>query len=393
MNKKNVLLLIPYLAHYRREALELLAEKLKSENFSFTIFTGQNRMKKEIPCADIKGAWMKQLESQQFRFFGANIGFQRGLIKSLGVAAPDAVVCLFIPGHMGHVLALLYCLRKKIPFLLWGCAYERLEAGRATRLIRRPIRRFFLDRAAGHICYGKELKKELLGRGIAGQRIWIAQNTVNVERIAKESEAITRQSARGNIGIQENSIVYLFVGALIKPKNLEALVRAFSVMNLEHSSAELYIVGQGVERAHLEELCQQLEMSKNIIFTGAKYDADLRDYFAAADVFVMPGTGGLAVNEAMAYGLPVIAAEGDGTVADLVDHQQSGYVLKNQCSFEEVLEALRWFFSAAGQGVVDSSEAIRDRILTKASMENMVKNFFDAIRTTVDRGNAKGDLE
>jgi glycosyltransferase involved in cell wall biosynthesis len=44
----------------------------------------------------------------------------------------------------------------------------------------------------------------------------------------------------------------------------------------------------------------------------------LKPYFAEADLFVLPGTGGLAVQEAMSYGLPVIVAKGDGTQDDLV---------------------------------------------------------------------------
>ncbi len=41
-------------------------------------------------------------------------------------------------------------------------------------------------------------------------------------------------------------------------------------------------------------------------------------YFARADLFVLPGTGGLAVQQAMAHALPVIVARGDGTQDDLV---------------------------------------------------------------------------
>jgi glycosyltransferase involved in cell wall biosynthesis len=53
-------------------------------------------------------------------------------------------------------------------------------------------------------------------------------------------------------------------------------------------------------------------------FPGAKRGAELEAYFLSADLFVLPGTGGLAVQEAMAHGLPVIVAEGDGTQDDLV---------------------------------------------------------------------------
>ena len=51
---------------------------------------------------------------------------------------------------------------------------------------------------------------------------------------------------------------------------------------------------------------------------GAKHGAELAPFFQAADLFVLPGTGGLAVQQAMSYGLPVLVAQGDGTQADLV---------------------------------------------------------------------------
>jgi glycosyltransferase involved in cell wall biosynthesis len=53
-------------------------------------------------------------------------------------------------------------------------------------------------------------------------------------------------------------------------------------------------------------------------FEGAKHGPELSPYFTAADLFVLPGTGGLAVQEAMSYGLPVIVAQGDGTQDALV---------------------------------------------------------------------------
>jgi len=49
-----------------------------------------------------------------------------------------------------------------------------------------------------------------------------------------------------------------------------------------------------------------------------KHGEELKPYFEAADLFVLPGTGGLAIQEAMANGLAVIVAKGDGTQDDLV---------------------------------------------------------------------------
>ena len=82
------------------------------------------------------------------------------------------------------------------------------------------------------------------------------------------------------------------------------------------SKPRLVIVGDGPERAKLESLAKEVYPSAE--FVGTKHGAELTPYFAEADLFVLPGTGGLAVQEAMAHGLPVIVAKGDGTQDDLV---------------------------------------------------------------------------
>jgi len=78
----------------------------------------------------------------------------------------------------------------------------------------------------------------------------------------------------------------------------------------------LVIVGDGPQRITLETLAQEIYPSA--VFVGARHGAELKPYFAEADIFVLPGTGGLAVQEAMSYGLPIIVAQGDGTQDDLV---------------------------------------------------------------------------
>jgi glycosyltransferase involved in cell wall biosynthesis len=78
----------------------------------------------------------------------------------------------------------------------------------------------------------------------------------------------------------------------------------------------LVIVGDGPARREFESLAERIYPQTE--FKGAIHGSDLEPYFMQADLFVLPGTGGLAVQQAMAYGLPVIAAQGDGTQADLV---------------------------------------------------------------------------
>ena len=96
-------------------------------------------------------------------------------------------------------------------------------------------------------------------------------------------------------------------------KRIDSLLHACAQLG---STPRLVIVGDGPEREYSGSSCPgHLPEAE---FTGAKHGAELTPYFSGADLFVLPGTGGLAVQEAMSYGLPIIVAQGDGTQDDLV---------------------------------------------------------------------------
>ena len=103
----------------------------------------------------------------------------------------------------------------------------------------------------------------------------------------------------------------LFVGRLEEEKHVDELVRAFA--RLPHGlGARLEVVGMGSLRTSLETLASELGAGGQVSFHGAVDDAGLDAAYARADLFVMPGTAelqSLATLEAMASGLPVVAAD------------------------------------------------------------------------------------
>ncbi len=107
----------------------------------------------------------------------------------------------------------------------------------------------------------------------------------------------------------------LFVGRLQPRKRIDLLLRACAALPAA-LQPRLLIVGDGPARVELEAEAQQVYPAAE--FTGARHGEALASLFKMADLFVLPGTGGLAVQQAMAYGLPVIVAQGDGTQDDLV---------------------------------------------------------------------------
>jgi glycosyltransferase involved in cell wall biosynthesis len=109
--------------------------------------------------------------------------------------------------------------------------------------------------------------------------------------------------------------VILFVGRLQSRKRVDLLLQACASLGGTFRP-RLVIVGDGPERPSLEALAKTIYPFAE--FVGAKHGPELASFFSIADLFILPGTGGLAVQEAMSYGLPVIMGQGDGTNDDLV---------------------------------------------------------------------------
>jgi glycosyltransferase involved in cell wall biosynthesis len=101
---------------------------------------------------------------------------------------------------------------------------------------------------------------------------------------------------------------------------------------------------------------------------------ELAPYFATADLFVLPGSGGLAVQEAMSYGLPVVMGQGDGTNDDLV-RPVNGWQISNPDTLAGVLqEALRDASRLRAMGA-ESYRIVSEEI----NLEKMVGVFVEAL--------------
>jgi glycosyltransferase involved in cell wall biosynthesis len=152
------------------------------------------------------------------------------------------------------------------------------------------------------------------------------------------------------------------------------------VDDLLHACAEmeakprLIIIGDGPERGHLESLAKQVHPSAE--FVGAKHGTELKPYFTEADLFVLPGTGGLAVQEAMSYGLPIIVAKGDGTQDDLV-REGNGWQIPSD-DYGALVRTIRLALSDAGRLRTMGAESYRI-VSEEINLEKMVAVFVQAL--------------
>jgi glycogen(starch) synthase len=104
----------------------------------------------------------------------------------------------------------------------------------------------------------------------------------------------------------------IFQGRLVTTKGLPVLLEAASILRSENRAFEILVIGDGPERAAIQELAEKLQLSSCVCFAGRIATADLDSVFAKASIVVVPSLGGevfgLVLAENMSRGLPVVAS-------------------------------------------------------------------------------------
>lgn len=157
-------------------------------------------------------------------------------------------------------------------------------------------------------------------RNLAAKKIWripgVGVDTRRFAGMGAERENV-RRAFRKKYGIPQDAAVLLSVGELSERKNHKVILNALAVLGRK----DIYyiICGQGGRREWLARYAKSLCLERRIYITGYMEHVDAA--YASADIFVFPSIQeGLpvAVLEAMAAGLPVIASRIRGNV-DLID--------------------------------------------------------------------------
>ncbi len=163
---------------------------------------------------------------------------------------------------------------------------------------------------------------------------------------------------RAHYGIAPQVPLLLFVGRLAHEKNIHFLIRVLRRVRATVPGARLVIAGEGPAAGSLRRLVRELRLDDAVHIIGNIHDHDrLLDCYRAADLFVFASrteTQGLVLLEAMALGVPVVAAAILGT-RDILQPQRGALVA-------EVEEAA--FSAAVVKGLSDS--ALRDRLSREA---------------------------
>ncbi|MCB1802917.1 MAG: glycosyltransferase [Gammaproteobacteria bacterium] len=164
------------------------------------------------------------------------------------------------------------------------------------------------DSAAHMMTVAGALKDYLTGMGVAGERVTVLRNGVDLEFFHPTDE---RQALRAELGFGERPTL-LSVGHLIERKGHHLAIEAMAAL----PDMSLVIAGDGVEEGALKAQVESLGLQARVHFAGRLGQEDLRRHYQAADALVLASSREGWANvllESMACGTPVVATPVDGT--------------------------------------------------------------------------------
>ena len=311
--------------------------------------------------------WDIDLLSGYDNEFVENISTQPGSHHYKGIINPSLIekVEQFKPNAIlvygwkfqSHLKLLRY-FHGKAPILFRG---DSTLLDEATGFSFKKLLRFtFLKWVYSHVDIalspGKASDDYFTTSGLKKKQIVRAPHTVDNDFFSSDNEQKEQAAKawRQQLGIPAEQKVFLFAGKLEPKKDPELLINAFTKLLEKRQDIHLIIVGSGILEEKLKKLVSDLSnpltpdlchltsdschltsdvlrLMSHVYFLPFQNQSLMPIVYRLSDVFILPSkseTWGLAVNEAMACGRPVIVSSKCGAARDMVDEGINGFVFK-----------------------------------------------------------------
>jgi glycosyltransferase involved in cell wall biosynthesis len=194
--------------------------------------------------------------------------------------------------------------------------------------IRKALLKLLYARLSGFLAIGTANAAFYRAIGVPEHRIFPMPYAVDNDRFMGASHATGdgRTKFRASLGVRDDRPIVLFAGKLQRRKRPDDLLSAAATLARDGLLFHVVMVGSGEMEPELRAMSQQVGAA-SVHFAGFVNQSLLPKVYAACDVFVLPAENepwGLAINEAMAAGLPIVASAEVGCVPDLLRHDHNG---------------------------------------------------------------------
>ncbi len=371
--QKKLAIITTHPIQYNAPLFALLAERKNIEVKVFYTWGKQVLENKFDPGFGKSVAWdIPLLEGYAYRFVN-NVALDPGSHHFKGIDNPTLIeeienwkadaVLVYGWSFKSHLKAMRY-FKNKIPVYFRGDSTLIKQPG----LLKKILRKLFLTRVYKKVdvafYVGTNNKAYYKYFGLKEDQLIFAPHAIDNHRFANISSIEETEVLRlkKEIEINQYEVVFLFVGKLEEKKNVGLLLEVFSKIN--YSKVGLLIVGNG---ALEKEYKTKYKDFKNIHFLDFQNQSVMPVIYRLGAVLVLPSKGasetwGLAINEAMASGIAILASSDCGAAIDLIRDGINGCTFKSEDS-EDLEQKLKLLveqranlaaFGLASQNIIEN---------------------------------------
>ena len=303
-----------------------------------------------------------KIKNHYFSLFKFNIVFQTGILRNIIKHKPEVIVIESASGNITNWFIKIYSLIFNIKLVGWTCGWDDKNS-----TLKNIFVKIFFKGFAQFLAYHSAAENYLKQFGVNRENITILKNTIDETSILKNIGNIKNKGVKLREELElDDKIVLLYVGALLKEKNIEMLIDMMEQLPEEYF---LIIVGDGPIFEDLVNYTHEKGIT-NILFTG-KVLKDVDAYYSLCDLFLLPGTGGLAINQAMIHGKAVICGSADGSEKDLIENGKTGIIL-DDISSETIADTI---LALNTEKIQKMGEMGRYKIMNEYSFNQFIENY------------------
>ena len=314
-------------------------------------------------------------QNRRFAIGDQRAYWQPNFIDWLRTFRPEVLLVESNPRILSNYSGLSRARKLGIAVIGWGIGVmgNARDRGCYGMVMRRYFRQF-----DGMIAYGTKGAEDFGNLGVNPDRIFVARNSVSTKKIdevlenSNHAEAIVQQF-RARYKLTDKPVI-LYLGRMITEKKVDVLLDAIASIGID---CQLLLVGDGPSRPALEREAKQRNLAAT--FTGHLKGCNLVSAILASDLCVLPGRGGLAIQEVMAAGIPVIAGIADGTQQDLIKQGVTGFHLNEGSAID--LASLIAECLAVPEQLKEIGRAARELVQREHNLDKAVDSVFIAIQS------------
>lgn len=326
----NILFFTNKAPKYRLPFFNALAKKL---NIKF-VFTHENN----ISGLNAKHIISKGKGYKKYRF-------HLDLLNIIKKEKPKKIVLLPPdPLHLiDNILLYNYVIKHNIEYYIWVETWNYKKVPFKNKFNEFLMKKIFFN--AKKILVSGKKSFEFMLKFVTKDKIKVVGDVSEI-KVSKEKLTQLKQNLIKKYNLHNKKII-LYVGRLIKRKGINYLIDAFSkikdknIVLLIVGGDDFYNLGEPIIKARLLNMVKKYNLSNKIIFTGALDPKGVAAAYSISNVLVVPSITdkigepwGLIVNEAMQFGLPVIATDAVGSAYDLIKNGKNGFIVKEKNSKE-----------------------------------------------------------